>query len=393
LFIHGTEPSEYDNVHRPFRVCRDSGKLATVYCPLDRTEEVVFEIFPKGTEDWVRESGIPQPPPEYCDLHGPHLAASDVAITSPQAYSYVRGLVPIAGNAKPGDFHYFRLQYGEGIDPASWTQIGGDRYDRVDNNVLGNWDTSALDGLYSVKLTVIEHGDRYRETAVLLSVDNISPTIEIEIINPTPKYDENPAIHVIGWDEWASVQAIAEDNTSMDRVEFFLDGSPLGIDTVAPYTRKWTISMSDTIPLDITAPDPAFSPPELLVEGDRIVASTLVTTETSIDFTQIITVGDQITVTNVISHNGQLAVRRHFPGGRGIISDTVGYTETHTIKAIAYDAAGNQMESEEVTIYIVHEREEEEESTPADSDTALLLPREQWLLPPPQTRWRRSFAG
>jgi hypothetical protein len=51
-----------------------------------------------------------------------------------------------------------------------------------------------------------------------------------------------------------------------------------------------------------------------------------------------------------------------FSGGMGIISDTVGYTETHRIHVIAYDAAGNMVETEPIIISVVHEEEDEEES-------------------------------
>ena len=382
IFIQGTEPTSYDTVHRPFRICRTSGKLATVYCPPNETEEVVFDIYPPGTEDWVRESEIPQPPAQYCDLHGPNLAASDVAITNPQAYSYVRGEVPVLGNAKPSRFRLFRLQYGEGMDPSSWTQIGGDRYDKVDNNVLGHWDTSALDGLYSVKLTVIDKDDHYHETAVPVSVDNISPTVKI--VHP-----EDHALYVMELDEWVNFQVEAEDNTSMDRVEFYLDGEMFDFSTVAPYTKRWTIAMSDTVPAGIPLPDPNVILPETTVEGERVTASTLITTENTIDFTQTITVGNQVTATRLFSDSGRLEVTQSFPSGRSIISDTFGYTETHTIHVLAFDAAGNEMKSEELTIYIVHEAEEEKEENSTSPPTAMLGVNDRWSWLPPtsQRRW------
>lgn len=381
IFIRGTEPTSYDSVHRPFRICKTSGKLASIYCPPDQTEEAVLDIFPPGTEDWVRESEIPQPPGEYCDIHGPNLAASDVAITSPQAYSHVRGEVLIFGNAKPSRFQLFRLQYGEGMDPSSWTQIGGDRYDRVDNNVLGHWAASTLDGLYSVKLTVIDKDNQYRETAVPVSVDNISPTVKI--LHP-----EDHAVYVMERDEWVNFQVEAEDNTSMDKVEFYLDGEMFAFSTVAPYTKRWTIAMSDTVPVGITLPDPNVLIPELVVEGDRVTASKLITAENMIDFTQIITVGNQVTATHILSQDGYLRITRSFPGGRSIISDTLGYTETHSIHVLAFDAAGNEMKSEVFTIHIVHEEEEEEQ--PASPETAMLGIGERWLWMSP---WdRRSWA-
>ena len=35
-------------------------------------------------------------------------------------------------------------------------------------------------------------------------------------------------------------------------------------------------------------------------------------------------------------------------------TDTHGYTETHTIKAVAYDAAGNKSESPPIRIFVIH---------------------------------------
>ena len=54
-----------------------------------------------------------------------------------------------------------------------------------------------------------------------------------------------------------------------------------------------------------------------------------------------------------------------FDGGRGIISDTLGYTETHLINVIAYDAAGNKTETEKVRIYVQHQKKKEAKKTSA----------------------------
>ena len=51
-----------------------------------------------------------------------------------------------------------------------------------------------------------------------------------------------------------------------------------------------------------------------------------------------------------------------FDGGMGIISDSQGYTETHLIHVVVYDAAGNEVESDPVRVYVIHKKEPEEES-------------------------------
>ena len=55
-------------------------------------------------------------------------------------------MVPIRGNAKIGDLRLYKLEFGEGLAPAAWTQIGPDHYNGVDNNLLENWDTSGPQG-------------------------------------------------------------------------------------------------------------------------------------------------------------------------------------------------------------------------------------------------------
>ena len=238
LFFQGTAPTEKDDVHQPFRICKATGKLATVYCPEHEVEEVVFEIYPHEAGDWVREQDIPQPPTEYCDLHGPNLANADVAIVSPKLFDIVREGVPIVGNAKPGGLERYWLEYGEGMNPGSWVRLGPEYGHRVENGVLEHWNSQSLNGLYTLRLSVVDGGS-LRQASVQVLVDNISPTVTV--LAPGP--DE---VFTLKKDEWINIQVYAEDNTSMDRVEFFLDDRSLGYSTVAPYTLRWTLAMSDT---------------------------------------------------------------------------------------------------------------------------------------------------
>ena len=52
----------------------------------------------------------------------------------------------------------------------------------------------------------------------------------------------------------------------------------------------------------------------------------------------------------LLYNESDLAIEEHY-------TDTHGYTETHQIHVVAYDAAGNEAESEKVRIYVVHEQE------------------------------------
>jgi 1A family penicillin-binding protein len=236
IFIQGTEPTAYDNVYQVFRICKPSGKLATVYCPPDQVEEKVFEVYPSEAADWVRDNNIPQPPTEYDDTYGPSPVSADVSITSPKRYAYVRGVVPVNGNVRIGNLQVWRLEYGQGLDPASWIQIGGDHHGTVSSGLLDNWDVSVLDGLYTLQVTAIDNGGSYHQFSVQVTVDNDPP--QIKIIHPLDK-----ATYVMEQDEWVNIQTQTTDNYSMDRVEFYMDDQLIATSTVAPFGYKWTIKM------------------------------------------------------------------------------------------------------------------------------------------------------
>ncbi len=355
-FVQGKAPTDYDNVHRPFRICKVSGKLATAFCPLDSVEEQVFEIYPPDASDWVRESQIPQPPAAYCDVHGPTATTLDMAITSPAQYGYIKGVVTVVGSARPGGFRLYKMFYGQGLNPSEWVQIGGDHYNRVDNNVLEYWDVSQLPtGLYTLQLQVIEGSGNVRNAVTQAIVDNDPP--EVEIIHPL-----EGAIYTVESDEWVNIQVDAIDRFAMDRVEFYLDGQQIGFSTVAPFTKKWTIVMSDTVPMWNVDPVVISSTASITVGELSVEAQTLFD-------------GTAITVTRSITDQHWITTTAAYTTGRGIIADTLGYTETHILKAIGFDKAGNQAESELVRIYTAHKPKEQETPTPAPTPTTLLSTR------------------
>jgi hypothetical protein len=76
-----------------------------------------------------------------------------------------------------------------------------------------------------------------------------------------------------------------------------------------------------------------------------------------------------------------------FDGGMGIIQDSTGYTETHLIRVVAVDAAGNETESDPVRVYVTHKKKEEEKDQAAVPHGALIWParNEDQQSPPPGT--------
>ena len=323
-FLEGTVPSAHCDVHQAFRVNKETGKLASVHTPPELVEERVYEIFPPEAQDWVRENDIPQPPTEY-DEYGPGLVAGDVAIIDPPPYAYLSQGQLIIGNAKGGDFQAWRLEYGPGLNPSSWSPIGPDHDHQVDHGPLEFWDVGGLEGLYTLRLTVMRHNRPPDQAAIQVTVDHTPPSLQL-IYPPDGKE------YVMEDDEYVSIQAEARDNVSMDRVEFYLDGALLKISTVPPYNARWTIVMEDTLPVE--------GPP---VEATRVITnpdgSTSEETYIARRFERDPATGAPMWV---------------FDGGKVITVRKGRYTEVHEIYVVAYDAAGNQQESDKIHIPVVH---------------------------------------
>jgi membrane peptidoglycan carboxypeptidase len=348
MFLEGSEPKTEDNVHQVFRVNRENGRLATVYTPPELVEERVYEIYPPEAVDWMRDNDLPQPPTEYDDAYGPPVAGGPVAIINPAPYQYVSGGLVISGNVMIDNFALYRLEYGQGLNPATWTQLGGDHTSQVDHGPLEFWDTANVpEGLYTLQLTAVRHDQTFQQAAVQVTVDNTPP--EVTLLNPP-----DGKVYKMEDDEWVNIQVEAVDNVSMDRVEFYLDGYKTEEATVTPYSIRWTITMSDIIP----------------VEGTVITQTETVTNPDGTISDQVITLTEVITVPNPEVITEPLQYMQIYSGGLTIISDTTtitpltGYTETHTLKIIAYDAAGNKTESEVTSFSVIHDPEALEEEQP-----------------------------
>lgn len=341
LFLEGTVPTQEDNVHQVFRINRENGKLATVYTPPELVEERVFEIYPPVAADWVRDNEIPQPPTDYDDSSGPTGAVGPVAIANPRPYEYVSGRVTITGSAKADPFQLYRLEYGQGLNPTEWRQLGEDRFNPRENAPLEFWDTvGEVEGLYTLQLTVMRPDQSIERQTTQVTVDNTPPVLAL--INPEPD-----KVYVMEEDEWVNFQVDAIDNFAMDRVEFYMNNYLVGETTVAPFTMRWTIEMAD-LPVS-----PANTP--VLASGAGYTDTYLVP----------------------VQANGYtIGYRQILSGGFSVISTTWGYTETHKVHVVAVDAAGNTTQTEPFWIHVTHAEADEDEDNPASEtdDGALLSP-------------------
>ena len=99
-------------------------------------------------------------------------------ITSPAGGNTIRDSFDIAGIAREGGaggatFDHYNVEYGAGIAPTSWVQIGATSYTTVTNGVLATWDTTLVgDGVYTIKLTVDDGSGRIGDDRAVVTVDN-----------------------------------------------------------------------------------------------------------------------------------------------------------------------------------------------------------------------------
>jgi hypothetical protein len=242
IMIPGTEPTEEDTLYQVFRVNRETGRLAVDgFTPPELIEERVYEVYPSEAQDWLdslpEDRRPPTPPTEYDTIYGSNLINPEVAIISPTAYSFVRGAMPLVGNARGGNFAFYRLVFGSGMSPTEWAQIGPDHHNQVENNVLEFFDTTGLeDGLYTLQLQIVGHDQNVRLATIQLTVDNTPPKVELT-------YPEANAEYEYKFDEWANINAEVRDNYAIGRVEFYHNDeeTPFKVRRVAPFNVNWPL--------------------------------------------------------------------------------------------------------------------------------------------------------
>jgi membrane peptidoglycan carboxypeptidase len=170
IFLNGNEPVQLDNLYQSFEINRETGLLATALTPLSLIEDRVFMVPPEEAREWANEAGLPVPPQMYDSIQ-PGAADSDARITSPITFADARGKITIKGSAGGEDFSFYRLQAGRGLNPREWVLIS-DGTTPISNTTLGAWDTSGLDGLYTIQLIVVRGDQSLTTTAVFVVIDH-----------------------------------------------------------------------------------------------------------------------------------------------------------------------------------------------------------------------------
>jgi len=171
-------PPEKD-LYQRIKLDKLTGKLATEFTPADAIEEKVFKVYPEPYRRWAEEHGIPQPPTDPSDVY---TGDAQVSISEPVEGEIVSGIIKVMGSADAPAFVSRELQYGISHEPGAFSQpISGPFGDKVNNNLLGEWDTSGLqDGPHTLRLVVRDQAGAERDYRVRLFVTHevLPPTLE-----------------------------------------------------------------------------------------------------------------------------------------------------------------------------------------------------------------------
>jgi hypothetical protein len=245
VFIQGHEPTTPDNIWQAVTVNKETGKRATVCTPLELQEKRVYEILPPEAAEWVRTVGLEQPPTEYDPVGSSCLPAGDVAILDPQPFEYLRGTIAVSGTVKgdPATYDYFWVDYGPGLFPQEWTKIEGNRGEQIEHGVLQVWNTAGLNGLFTLRLVLVKKDPAggppsFENSTVPVTVDNSPPSVSLL----TPQAGQE---FPVGTDESVVIQAEVQDNLSVARVVFFIDGFGSEDATAPPYSTRWKITAAE----------------------------------------------------------------------------------------------------------------------------------------------------
>mgnify|MGYP005842941169 CR=1 FL=1 len=238
IFMDGTAPSRPDTYWQVFDINRQSGRLATASTPPELVSQARFFVPPDDVEEWWRANNQPLPPTELDAISRPNALSAN-RISSPLPFAYVGGTVEIIGAVDIDNIQYFQLAYGESLNPSEWIELGGRQTTLAEGAPLATWNTAGLDGLYSLRLSVVLDDNSVQREIVQVTVDNIAPRITLNTAVPNQIYR---------WpgDNAVTLVADVQDNLTVDHVEFFHNGEYLGSDDTRPYGFEWTITAPGT---------------------------------------------------------------------------------------------------------------------------------------------------
>jgi membrane peptidoglycan carboxypeptidase len=228
-----TLPNQTDIYWVRYRINSRNGLLATAFTPPALITERVYYNYPPEAQAWARAQGLPLPPSEY-DSGAASINEPAGDITEPAGLARVRGQIDVLGNLSASEVVAYTLEYGEGINPTQWFAIsGGDPTFRGDSVLLGRWDTSNLNGLYTLRLGLTLTDQAFQPRTIQITVDNTAPTVAI--ISPLAGAEIEAGAGAV------LLEAEANDDLELAQVSFYWNDQLIATAESLPFRTEWRI--------------------------------------------------------------------------------------------------------------------------------------------------------
>jgi membrane peptidoglycan carboxypeptidase len=232
IFLAGTEPAQVDTSYRPVAVNRENGRLATLWTPIDLVDEQVFFLLTGEARIWAKQSGFPLPPETYDTLPDSFPYRDDLHLSNPTALNILRGALTLRGTAAVSGMSRYVVQAGPGLYPTAWFTLGSGP-GPVEEGELARWDTSGLDGVWSIQLLAVYPNGKILSVAIPVTLDNTPPAIRW--VEPA-----TPKSLSIAAGEALILQVDVTDALGVESVDFLFDGKRLSHLENGPFSVRWT---------------------------------------------------------------------------------------------------------------------------------------------------------
>lgn len=337
-FIEGTFPAEEDNVWQQFELDLSSGQLATSSTTPENRQSKFFQILPIEAQDWILETGFPQPPAGLSQ-GGAENEQRTVGLLSPSTGEHLRFDVPITGYVHEPSTRGWRLELQSAEPNTAAMEIA------AGTGPTGNQDLATLstanlnDGRYVLRLVVQHQNGSIENLSSNILVDNSPPVAELV-------YPEANQIFLMENDEQINIHVEATDAGTLSRAEFWINDQLISTSRVPPFNERWQIEMKDLPPSRFSA--------QPIVENVPVISER--TGEVLGTFTELREVTNDwypdFETDKVDLSRGQ--VREFADGFAAILTSEGLYLERNSVQIRVFDGAGNETRTPIAHVYVIH---------------------------------------
>lgn len=219
-FLPGISPLHMDTHWQNVTVNRLNGYLASEATPEDlRIGRTVFNP-PEPARDWWQDRGFATLPIQEDTI----TTATQSITLQPFANQALRGPIPIQGWFNPVELTDITIAYGAGLHPSEWQflELETDVAEQSRYTfpmTLALWDAENLNGDFTVRAQAFYEDGRSETHTSHTRLDH-----------------QPPSFTLIGeWVENALEIHIQEEANDIQKMEYFIDSTPLGVQVSPPF--------------------------------------------------------------------------------------------------------------------------------------------------------------